>query len=135
MTTEQERTATDIEALERAFNLGCEESEAYREHLERIARQSGWDVAAENASYHFQCRSLALKPWEAAPSNTYASSQKELTLRQRLLRAGLSLYEPFPTEALKEAERRRRARRAEDPKGESERDGLEPMPEKPAQVS
>jgi hypothetical protein len=118
MTTETELTAVDIEALERAFELGCRESAEYREHLEAIAAQDGWQEAAEHASYHFQ--SKGLKPWECPPScthddvidnTTYGHKRKEIALRRRLLKAGLSLFEPHPTEALKEAERRRRAAR------------------------
>jgi hypothetical protein len=117
MTTAIALTEGDIEALKRAFDLGCKESAEYRAHLESIARQSGWDTAAEHASYHFQ--SKGLQPWECPPSScahidvvnehVYGAKRKEIALRRRLLRAGLSLFEPFPAEALKEAERRRRA--------------------------
>jgi hypothetical protein len=113
------RTEVDIEALKRAFELGCKESAEYREHLEAIARQSGWDAAAEGAAYHFQIQGL--QPWECPPSSCthaevvnehmYGHKRKEIALRRRLLRAGLSLFEPHPTEALKQAERKRRAAR------------------------
>jgi hypothetical protein len=118
MTTETGLTAVDIEALERAFELGCRESAEYREHLESIAAEQGWQFAAESASFHFQ--SKGLKPWECPPSCThddvidnvsYGHKKKEIALRLRLLKAGLSLFEPFPTEALKQAERKRRAAR------------------------
>jgi hypothetical protein len=144
MAMKTERTAVDIEALERAFKFGCEENEAYRTHLENIARQSGWDAAAESAVYHFQIRGL--RPWECPPSScahidvvnehVYGAKRKEIALRKRLLKAGLSLFEPFAVEALKEAERKRRAvRRAADRKGGSERDGHPLPPESPPPVA
>jgi hypothetical protein len=139
MTTET-RTAADIEALKRAFELGCRESTEYREHLEHIARQSGWDAAAESAAYHFQIKGL--KPWECPPSSCthadvvnehlYGHKRKEIALRKRLLQAGLSLFEPFPTEALKEADRKRRAARRTRP---AVRTPNGQTPAKPAPVS
>ena len=111
--TETKLTAVDTEALTRSFELGCRESRAYREHLEHIEKQSGWRFAAESASYHFQIRTLKLKPWEPPPSwvrdiEGYLEAGDDgvggwftaAKLAQRLRAAGLSLFEPDPPTAL-----------------------------------
>jgi hypothetical protein len=99
--------------LTRSFELGCRESAAYREHLEHIEAQSGWRFAAESASYHFQIRTLKLRPWQPPPSwvrdieGTLEAGDDDIggwyraaQLAQRLLAVGLSLYEPDPVSAL-----------------------------------
>ena len=113
MKPETELTVADTEALTRSFDLGRRESTAYRAHLDAIAAQSGWRFAAESASYHHQIRTLKLKPWEPPPSwvrdiegNLEAGDDgvggwyRAAQLAQRLLAAGLSLYEPDPVTAL-----------------------------------
>jgi hypothetical protein len=63
------------------------------------------EAAGHFAAYAVQCASLRLKPWEAPPScpwGNYCSGGIEL--RDRLLVAWLSVYEPDPTKALAEAE-------------------------------
>ena len=111
--TETELTAADTEALTRSLELGRRESRAYRAHLTAIEAQSGWFEAAASASYHHQIRTLKLRPWEPPPSwvrdiegNLEAGDDgvggwyRAAQLAQRLLAAGLSVYEPNPIEAL-----------------------------------
>jgi hypothetical protein len=111
MTTQME--LADIEALTRSFNMGCRESTAYRAHLTAIEKQSGWRIAAEHASYHFQIKALKLRPWEPPPpwvrdiegyleagDDGVGGWYRAAQLAQRLLEAGLSLYEPDPITAL-----------------------------------
>jgi hypothetical protein len=109
----------DLEALERAHEQGCKVSAAYREHLEHIAHQSGWDEAAQSAAYYLQVKNLRLKCWECPPSScrdsievinklTYGSRAKEVKLRRRLLALNLSLFEPDPQRAIERAEAARR---------------------------
>jgi hypothetical protein len=116
-------TAIDAEALTRAYELGCRESTAYREHLTAIEAQRGWREAAESASYHLQLKSLQLKCFECPPSscrdnidvidNTmYGSRAKEVKLRRRLLGLNLSLFEPDPLEAIERVESAHQAERA-----------------------
>jgi hypothetical protein len=113
MTTETELSAIDVEALTRSFELGCRESTAYRLHLTAIEAQRGWRFAAESASYHFQIRTLKLRPWQPPPSwvrdiegsleagdDGIGGWYTATKLAQRLLAAGLSLYEPDPPTAL-----------------------------------
>jgi hypothetical protein len=113
MTTQTELTAADTEALVRSFDMGCRESTAYRAHLTAIEKQSGWRFAAESASYHHQIQALKLRPWEPPPSwvrdiegtleagdDGVGGWYRAAQLAQRLLAAGLSLYEPDPITAL-----------------------------------
>jgi len=103
-----ELTKADIEALRRAYVIGRNESPEYCEHLESIARQRGWPEAAASAVYHLQIRALRLKPWHCPPCDCrsdeighgYGHSRAEVMLRRRMLKAGLSLYEPDPIAAL-----------------------------------
>ena len=120
MKTETALTAADTEALVRSFDMGCRESTAYRAHLEHIEKQSGWREAAEHASYHFQIRTLKLRPWQPPPSwvrdiegcleagdediGGWATAAK---LAQRLLENGLSIFEHDPPVALAIAEAQR----------------------------
>jgi hypothetical protein len=98
----------DIEALRRALERGRDESDEYCAHLDRIAAQRGWPEAAASAAYHLQVKVLGLKPWQAPPCSChsdeigrgYGRSRTEVLLRRRMLRAGISLYEPDPAAAL-----------------------------------
>jgi hypothetical protein len=52
-----------------------------------------------------------LKPWECAPCNIWGYySSNAIALRDRLLAAGLSIYEPDPVKALAEAEQQEAVR-------------------------
>jgi hypothetical protein len=118
--TETELTATDVDALTRAFEIGRRESPAYRGHLKHIEAQRGWRQAAESASYHCQIRTLKLRPWQPPPSwvrdiegslalgdDGIGGWYTATKLAQRLLAVGLSLYEPDPPTALAIAEAKR----------------------------
>jgi hypothetical protein len=101
-------SAIDRDALERAFAAARSESVGEREHLDRILAQSGWRPAAESAAYHLQCSSLKLRPWQSPPcegfddtiDGSYGHTRAEVTLRRRMLAAGLSIFEPDPVSAL-----------------------------------
>jgi hypothetical protein len=96
----------DREALQRAIDLVLAEVAGGRDHEFWVQLvQENWQEAAERASYHAQCVSLALKPWEMPP----ASGGVELA--GRLVRAGLSIYEPNPAEALAKVRRKKRKAR------------------------
>src|SRR5262249_41612488 len=103
--------ASDRGALERALAMARSESEQERERFDRQIADRGWQWAAESAAYHCQCRTLRLKPWQAPPAHvrgdvvgdSYGNKPEEVELRQRLLAAGLSLFEPDPLAALEAA--------------------------------
>jgi hypothetical protein len=107
-------SAEDIDALKRALKLMQEAGEAERAHYDAIHKESGWREAAIRAAYSAQVKSLDLRPWQAVPfeaadeideAGGYGKTEAEVGLRQRLLAAGLSLYEPDPIEALTRADR------------------------------
>ena len=93
-------------------------SEIDREALTRaLARAKGvvqveghrsWREAAEAAAYHLQIRNLRLKPWEDPPMygdlEPGVAQPGAAELLARLLKAGLSRYEPEPVEALARVE-------------------------------
>jgi hypothetical protein len=77
--------------------------------IDRTLEQEGFEEAGRTASYAAQCENLKLRPWQAPPChcratdsdpNTYGCRPEELALRNRLLAAGLSVYEPDPPAAL-----------------------------------
>jgi hypothetical protein len=102
----------DQDALTRALVIARAESVQEREHLDGIEARSGWQEAAESAAYHLQCKTLRLKPWHAPPMHCrsdevgvgYGCSRIEVMLRRRMLKAGLSLFEPNPVAALEAVE-------------------------------
>jgi hypothetical protein len=119
-----EWTATDIEALTRAFRLACEEGPEERTRFEEMLATRGQGEAYETAAYHCQCRNLALKCWQAPPMHsgdiaygttaTYGNKTSEVRLKCRMVALGLSIFEPDPAAAIAKAESARRAaRRAE----------------------
>jgi hypothetical protein len=117
MTTET-LSEIDREALDRALRLARAESPQERARLDSIEQDKGWHEAAVRAVYHLQIRSLELKPWQAPPmeardvvnaSGGYGRTRKEVTLRRRLVAAGLSVYEPHPLGALEAVEAKRAA--------------------------
>ena len=92
------------------------ESEQERERIDEMVRKQGWQEAAETAAYSAQCDALRLKPWQAppchshddvVPNDSYGNRADEIALRQRLRRAGLSVFKPDPIAALERAEQSR----------------------------
>jgi hypothetical protein len=84
------------------------------EQIEHKLKREGFEKAGHFASYAVQCDLLNLRPWQAPPAHTratipdpnvYGERPGEIELRDRLLVAGLSVFEPNPTKALVEAER------------------------------
>jgi hypothetical protein len=79
--------------------------------VERMLERDGFEYTGHTASYAAQCENLRLKPWEAPPCHVrgdvseadpsvYGYRPEEIGLRDRLLAAGLSIYEPDPPAAL-----------------------------------
>jgi hypothetical protein len=74
------------------------------------AAREGFVSAGQFAAYSMQCDTLQLKPWECPPMhaedgddidpNCYGYRPGEVALRDRLLGAGLSVFEPDPLAAL-----------------------------------
>ena len=136
MTAETELTAADIEALERALAAVRAESVEDAARLDSLAERKGWFEAASTAAYRCQLRSLQLKPWHCPPMDCgdvpfknggYGNTEREVRPRLRMKALGLSVYEPFPAEAIAKAEEARRGarRRAQRP---GQAAAIEPTP-------
>jgi hypothetical protein len=116
----------DREALDRALRIARAESAEEAAHIDRLMAARGWQWAAESAVYHLQCKALRLRPWQpppcwirdlegdlAAGDDGISGRYRAALLTQRLLRAGLSRFEPDPVAALERAESTRRDERVE----------------------
>jgi hypothetical protein len=136
MTTALQLTATDIDALDRALVAVCRRSPEDAARYEAMLRDKTWHEVALSAAYSMQVRSLRLRPWECPPMDCsdiafknggYGHTAKEVRPRLRMKALGLSVYEPSPAEAIKEADRKRRsARRSSRPTARSS--ATEPHP-------
>ena len=101
--------STDLAALRRAFELASRDPER-REQLQAMLRDGGWLEAAKFASYHCQCRSLSLRPWEHAPCHGGGDPQSGALL-DRMRAAGVSQWDPDPLAALAKAEAKAKRRK------------------------
>ncbi|MBB6407653.1 hypothetical protein [Mesorhizobium sangaii] len=61
----------------------------------------GWFEAAIFASYCCQIKALRLKPWESPPVHGRKEDPQSWRLLQRMLKAGISQFEPDPPAALR----------------------------------
>ena len=99
----------DRDALERALAMACRESPEQAARYEEMLRLKPWQEVCESAAYSMQLKTLRLKPWQCPPCDCrsdeigpgYGNSRCEVLLRRRMLKAGISLYEPDPIGALK----------------------------------
>src|SRR5262245_49099477 len=104
MTTTELLSATDHDALSRALAIE-------RKQVDEDLKHRPWEEAAIRAAFSCQIRELRLRPWQGLPIDAsdevgdgYGCTRQEVELRQRMLAAGLSLYEPDPIAALQAAE-------------------------------
>jgi hypothetical protein len=83
-----------------------------------------WEEVAGLAAHSCQCTRLRLKPWEPPPAHSndevtrpdrYGSRPQQVALRQRMVKLGISIYEPDPIAAIERAEAER-AQHAETPR-------------------
>jgi hypothetical protein len=96
-----ELTATDRDAMARAIEQMRHESPTRREQIEDKLRCEGFEAAGEFAAMVAQERTLHLKPWQCAPCNIWGIDQSNaIALHDRLVAAGLSVFEPDPLAAL-----------------------------------
>jgi hypothetical protein len=106
--------AQDRDAYGRAIEWVRQNGDAAQ--IEDKLRCEGFEAAGEFAAYSAQCDTLRLRPWQAPPChvrgtdpdpNVYGCRPGEIALRDRLLAAGLSLFEPDPLSALAGAQGRK----------------------------
>jgi hypothetical protein len=107
-------TSLDREALERAIEITRSSGEfGRREQVDSMIKERGWFSAATFSASCAQSRSICPKLWQPVPMDItdvegaiargddgaggkYAAAR----LLRKMLRAGLSRYEPRPLEAL-----------------------------------
>jgi hypothetical protein len=122
MTDDDDIDEIDREAMQRAIALTLAEDDQGRVEQVKamLAERDWWDVATFCA-YHRQARSLHIKPWEFTPcwinpdqidaiiargayqSRDYGAAR----LLKRMLKLGLSAYDPTPLESIAQATARR----------------------------
>jgi hypothetical protein len=95
----------DRDAMRRAIEWMRQESQESREQIDHKLKHEGFEEAGEFAAFSAQCSTLRLKPWECAPCNIWGYDQSNaVALRDRMVAAGISIFEPDPTQALAKAE-------------------------------
>jgi hypothetical protein len=109
MDDEPPLTTKDRIALELALKLTRAESEGRAAQLLRMQLEDGWFYAARFAAYNCQVNLLRLQPWEHPPvwchdPDDYPESPEAAQLLRRMLKAGVSRYDPDPMSALEKAE-------------------------------
>ena len=106
----------DEDAYNRAVAWLSQQGEAESVRIAYKIEHEGFEAAGRFAACAAQCARLKLKPWEAPPAHTrgeipdaavYGSRPGEIELRDRLLAAGLSVFEPNPLKALARVGRKR----------------------------
>jgi hypothetical protein len=100
----------DRDAMRRAIEIVRRESFTSREQIDRKLISEPWEAVGAFASYAAQCTALKLKPWQAPPchtrgftdnpSDSYGNRPAEMKLRDDLIAAGLSVFEPDPEATL-----------------------------------
>jgi hypothetical protein len=113
----------DREALERAIEIARRDPEE-RGVIDRLMKMHGWFIAAVQACYHCQRELIRPRLWQPTPADIdptdiegalakgddgLGGGYRAALLLKRMLRAGLSRYEPRPVEALERARNRQRA--------------------------
>ena len=116
-------TQIDRDALERAFEIARQDPAQRRRIDERLATGRSWEDVARSCAHDCQTDALGLMPWQLTP--IYYANHLDAVLRepfgdpsgrreagevlQRLLRLGLSKFEPDPA-AIAAAEQRQAAK-------------------------
>jgi hypothetical protein len=105
----------DQEACERAIAVTRNSSAERREQIDRLLAEEGFDAAADLAVYHCQRSLIAPRLWQPTPADIDPDQIEEIIakgddgkngrfqaarLLRRMLKAGLSQFEPTPIEAL-----------------------------------
>ena len=97
---DDELSAVDIDALERALARVRASNPSRREQIARMLRED-WYKAAHFAAYSCQIDALKLKPWRDPPCYGHLGNDAGAAdLLTQMLAHGLSRYEPEPAGAL-----------------------------------
>ena len=102
-------TKDDLAAMARAIAWVRQHRPDHAKEIDDKLKHEGFEAAGEFAADRSQYANLKLRPWETSPCNIWGYDQSAaIALRDRLLAAGLSVFEPDPMQALAEAERKQR---------------------------
>ena len=113
----------DREALERAIEIvrNRKNDPGRREQVDHLMKHEGWFTAADFCCYCCQSELIRPRLWQPIPADIDPADIETILARgddglggeyaaarvlKRMLRAGLSRYEPEPLKALAEAKRR-----------------------------
>jgi hypothetical protein len=113
--TDKQRLALNVAAAQRALQQTLKDPEQHN-HFTRKMHEDGWPEAARDAAYHQQIEHLGLKPWQSPPVMLECDYQKfddvlakpdhadyaPVLLTTKLIRHGVSVFEPDPLRALKQ---------------------------------
>jgi hypothetical protein len=101
-----EITAADVDALQRALLTILADPDRGRvRQIRSMLKHEPWFTVATFAAYVLQAQNLRPKPWESLPcwfGGYHAPEGEYLELAKRLMRSGLSQYEPDPLQALED---------------------------------
>jgi hypothetical protein len=99
---DDEMSPVDREALDRAIALvQASKDPGRREQIAQMLSEDPWIEAAHFASFHCQCKALALRPWNSPPAyGDVGDDAAAAALLKRLLDNNLSRWEPNPIAAL-----------------------------------
>lgn len=100
----------DRDALERAVAQVLAAGGDFGEMVVEMLREREWRSVGIFCSFSRQCDSLGLRPWQTVPCDADGTGRDLAAdeLAARLRRAGLSVFEPSPIEALTLAEKPKR---------------------------
>jgi len=122
MTTKQQLSQVDREAVTRAIELKRARSPADRREVDEMLKTNAWFEVAEDAVYCCQRSLIAPRLWQptvadippdqveaiiARGDDGLAGNYAAAKLLRRMLKAGLSKYEPQVLQKLAEAKARR----------------------------
>jgi hypothetical protein len=121
MATMMTKIDADLNAFRRAIEI-LKRDPMRDQQLRQMIKDRHFDDVATFAAYCCQCQALKLKPWEIAPCHVSEEDEplprspaldwrhyrEAHDIARRLLRAGLSKFEPDPIAALERIKGRKR---------------------------
>jgi len=90
----------DRDALQRCMDIAMRDPDRADQLQTKLDDGQSWHDVARLAASLVQSRALRLKPWEVPPSVASEDDKDAHLLLQKMIKAGLSRYEPDPRAAL-----------------------------------
>jgi hypothetical protein len=105
--TENDLADHDLKALRECIEIQKKREPDRVEQIESMLRERSWLEAAQFACYSVQMDVLRLKPWESPPCSS-SGDEAAQKLLWKMLKAGVSEFDPDPLAALPAVAKRRR---------------------------